>query len=145
MILPLIIMFVFTRFSESKQNESKQSESKSHPHHNSLLNKLSTTVLNEDVAHRVVIESIGDYNSEKRDRCVLEKNIRTVVQSTGSTGKNLAMVSELAESSVHIVVDQTAPVITKIYETTSTINADDISNAYASTYEKIWNMWSNKE
>lgn len=94
------------------------------------------------VGQTIVIDTFSQHNTRKRDRSILEKNIRNLVMGTGQTGKNIDMVSEIGETSVHYVIDHstpiTQPVIDKVteYSKTKYDNTRDSLNSYLDSWKK---------
>lgn len=121
LLLVLCILIGYTIFIVSNKNQSN---------HDSTL---TTKEFIGKVGQKMVINAFSNYNSEKRERTILEKNIRNLVMETGQTGKNVELISEVGESSVHYVIDKSQPIIPiihgsidKIKEYTKPINYKEI-------------------
>ena len=125
----------------------------------SLLDTLSTKEFSGKAAQTVVINTLSDYNSAKRERTFLEKNIRSIASTTGQTAKTARLASEIGESGAHFVVEQTKAIFDKVCVNTESLNdkanvlsdkiKDDIKHVsqlvevinYNDYYNKFTDVW----
>jgi len=140
-IILFLVSITLEHINCSETDDTKQISS-------SLLSKLTTKEFTGNAVQTIVTSTLSDYNSKKRERTFLEKNIRNVAKVTGQTGKTAVLITEVGESSVHFVIDKSIPAINKITESSENIknkiseSSENIKNKISESSENIKNKIS---